>query len=171
MKIALGADHGGFVLKGEIEHFLNGRGYETVDYGTHSIESCDYPLFAYKVAKAVSDKLADAGVLICKSGNGMAMVANKFPGVRAAICFDTNVAVLSRQHNNANILVLGSEHLLDDPEQIVKSWLEAGFEGGRHQRRVKQIAAIEGKIQGKRLKVKGKSLPAGRQGRKRRGIK
>ena len=156
MKVALGADHGGFVLKGEIEDFLNNHGYETIDYGTHSVESCDYPVFAYKVAKAVSDGLAQAGILICKSGNGMAMVANKLPGVRAAICFNTNVAVLSRQHNDANILVLGSEHLLDEPDRIVKSWLEAGFEGGRHERRVKQIAAIERKIEGKRLKVKGK---------------
>ena len=156
MKIALGADHGGFVLKNDIEDFLADHGYETIDYGTNSTQSCDYPIFAYKVAKAVSNNLADAGILICKSGNGMAMVANKLPGVRAAICFDTNVAVLSRQHNNANILVLGSEHLLDDPEQIVKSWLGAGFEGGRHERRVKQISAIEGKMQGKRLKHKGK---------------
>ena len=156
MKIALGADHGGFVLKNDIKNFLSGRGYQTVDYGTHSTEPCDYPVFAYKVAKAVSEHRAQAGVLICKSGNGMAMAANKLPGVRAAICFDTHVAVLSRQHNNANILVLGSEHLLDDPEKIVKSWLEADFEGGRHERRVKQITAIETKVEGKRLKGKGK---------------
>ena len=145
MKIALGADHGGYTLKGHLEKFLNSQGYETTDYGTHSSESCDYPLFAYKVAKAISDKKADAGVLICKSGNGMAMVANKVPDVRAAICFDKDVAALSRQHNNANILVLGSEHLFDDPELIVKSWLTAGFEGGRHLRRVNQIKNVEKK--------------------------
>ena len=156
MKIALGADHGGFALKDEIKIFLKEQGYATVDYGTNSLEACDYPIFAYKVAKAVSDNLAQAGVLICKSGNGMAMVANKLPGVRAAICFDTNVAVLSRQHNDANILVLGSEHLLDDPEQIVKSWLGAGFEGGRHQRRVKQIEDVEKKVCSKQKEVKGK---------------
>ena len=160
MKIALGADHGGFVLKGEIESFLQGHGYQTIDYGTNSFESCDYPIFAYKVAKAVSDNLAQAGVLICKSGNGMAMVANKLPGVRAAICFDTDVAVLSRQHNNANILVLGSEHLLDDPEQIVKSWLEAGFEGGRHGRRVKQIEEVEKKVCGQKGEARGKRQEA-----------
>lgn len=146
MKIALGADHGGFRLKSEIKDFLAQAGYQTADYGTNGPEPCDYPKYAYKVAKAVSEKKADLGVLICKSGNGMAMVANKLPGVRAAICFDKNVAVLSRQHNDANILVLGSEHLFDDPETILKSWLGARFEGGRHKRRVNQIAQIEKKV-------------------------
>ena len=143
MKIALGADHGGYTLKGHLQKFLHAQGYETTDYGTHSSEPCDYPLFAYKVAKAVSNKKEDAGILICKSGNGMAMVANKVPDVRAAICFDKDVAALSRLHNNANILVLGSEHLFDDPELIVKSWLKANFEGGRHLRRVDQIKKVE----------------------------
>ena len=146
MRIALGADHGGYQLKSEIGQFLAAEGHKTLDCGTHSSEPCDYPRFAYKVAKAVSEKKADLGVLICKSGNGMAMVANKLPNVRAAICFDKNVAVLSRQHNDANILVLGSEHLFDEPELIVRAWLEAHFEGGRHKRRVSQISAIEKKI-------------------------
>ncbi len=145
MKIALGADHGGYTLKGHLNRFLESQGYQTTDYGTHSSEPCDYPQFAHKVSKAVSEKKVDVGILICKSGNGMAMVANKLPNVRAAICFDKDVAILSRQHNDANILVLGSEHLFDDPELIVKSWLKAGFEGGRHQRRVAQIAQIEKK--------------------------
>lgn len=146
MKIAIGADHGGFELKKTVNDLLHNEGYKTQDYGTNSSESCDYPKFAYKVAKAVSDKKADFGVLICKSGNGMAMMANKLPNVRAAICFDKNVAVLSRQHNDANILVLGSEHVLDDPEVIVRAWLEARFEGGRHKRRVNQISRYENKI-------------------------
>ncbi len=146
MKLALGADHGGYTLKNEILVFLKGQGHDTADFGTFSADPCDYPAFAHKVAKAVSDKKADAGILICKSGNGMAIVANKFPGVRAAICFDKNVAMLSRQHNDANILVLGSEHLFDEPELIIKEWLAAGFEGGRHKRRVDQIAGIEKKI-------------------------
>ena len=146
MKIAIGADHGGFTLKNEICLFLKNQGHGASDFGTFSAESCDYPEFAHKVAKAVSDKKADAGILICKSGNGMAIVANKFPGVRAAICFDKNVAALSRQHNDANILVLGSEHLFDDPEVIIKEWLLSGFEGGRHKRRVDQIIRIENKI-------------------------
>ena len=146
MKIALGADHGGYTLKGQIEKLLTLQGYQTQDHGTNSSEPCDYPLFAYKAAKAISDKKADAGILICKSGNGMAIVANKLPNVRAAICFDKDVAALSRQHNDANILVLGSEHLFDDPELIVKSWLKAGFEGGRHRRRVGQIANMEKKV-------------------------
>ncbi len=145
MKIALGADHGGFSLKSEISQFLQAEGHKTADFGTHSPDPCDYPLFAYKVAKAVSDKKADLGILICKSGNGMAIVANKLPNVRAAICFDKNVAILSRQHNDANILVLGSEHLFDEPELIVRSWLGASFEGGRHKRRVDQIINIEKK--------------------------
>lgn len=145
MKIALGADHGGFNLKDKIARFLSEEGHKTLDYGTKSPEPCDYPEYAYRVAKAVSDGKADVGILICRSGNGMAMVANKLPNVRAAICFDRNVAVLSRQHNNANILVLGSEHLFDDPEFIVRSWLQSSFEGGRHERRIKQITMIEKK--------------------------
>lgn len=146
MKIALGADHGGYNLKKDIKTFLVADGHRITDMGTDSAESCDYPKYAYKVAKAVSDKKADVGILICRSGNGMAIVANKLPNVRAAICFDQNVATLSRQHNNANILVLGSEHLFDEPERIVRSWLESGFEGGRHKRRVDQIESIEEKV-------------------------
>ena len=146
MKVALGADHGAYHLKKEIQDFLVAEGYKTVDYGTTSLEPCDYPLYAYKVANAVSKKNADLGILICKSGNGMAMVANKLPGIRAAICFDKNVARLSRQHNGANILVLGSEHLFEEPEVIVRAWLEARFEGGRHKRRVDQIARVEEKV-------------------------
>ncbi len=146
MRIAIGADHGGFTLKGHLNRFLSSQGHQTMDLGTNSSEPCDYPKFAYRVAKSVSDKKADAGILICKSGNGMAMVANKLPNVRAAICFDKDVAALSRQHNDANILVLGSEHLFDDPELIVKSWLSAVFEGGRHLRRVKQIFDVEKKM-------------------------
>ena len=145
MRIALGADHGGFALKTEIRRFLERRGDEVLDFGTHGPKPCDYPRYAYKVARAVSDKKADLGVLICKSGNGMAMVANKLPDIRAAICFDKHVAALSRRHNDANILVLGSEHLFDEPQNIVKTWLESSFEGGRHKRRVNQIAAIEKK--------------------------
>ena len=145
MKIAIGADHGGFTLKSQINHFLLSQGYKTVDFGTNLPDACDYPVFAYKVAKAISEKKADLGILICKSGNGMAIAANKLPNVRAAICFDKNVAVLSRQHNDANILVLGSQHLFDEPELIVREWLKAGFEGGRHKRRVGQILQIEKK--------------------------
>ena len=133
-------------MKSELGELLAAEGHKTVDFGTNSQEACDYPQFAYKVAKAVSEKKADVGILICKSGNGMAIVANKLPGVRAAICFDKNVAELSRQHNDANVIVLGSEHLLDDPEVIVRAWLGARFEGGRHKRRVAQISGFEKKI-------------------------
>ena len=162
MKIALGSDHGGFTLKGHLRQFLSSQGHQMIDLGTTSSEPCDYPKYAYKVAKSVSDKKADAGILICKSGNGMAMVANKLPNVRAAICFDKDVAALSRQHNDANILVLGSEHLFDDPELIVKSWLSASFEGGRHLRRVKQISAVEKKIC---LPSRPKKVPQRRRGK------
>ncbi len=146
MKVALGADHGGFTLKKDINSFLVAQGHQTIDCGTDSAEPCDYPFFAFKVAKAISEKNADLGILICRSGNGMAIVANKLPSVRAAICYDRDVAVLSRQHNDANILVLGSEHLFDEPENIVRAWLETPFEGGRHRRRVEQIIDIEKKI-------------------------
>lgn len=159
MKIALGADHGGYNLKKELSDILSAAGHKSLDFGTDSQDPCDYPEYAYKVAKAVSEKKADVGVLICKSGNGMAIVANKLPGVRAAICFDKDVAALSRQHNNANLLVLGSEHLLDEPEMIVKAWLGASFEGGRHKRRVDQIGAIEKKI--------GLARPAKKSSRKK----
>ena len=156
MKIALGADHGGFNLKGDINKFLVQEGYKISDYGTKNSEACDYPVFAYKVANVVSRNKADLGILICKSGNGMAIVANKLPNVRAAICFDKNTAMLSRQHNNANILVLGSEHLFDDPELIVRAWLESSFEGGRHKRRVDQIDRMEKKICESKVKSKPK---------------
>ncbi len=158
MKIALGADHGGFSLKGDINRFVTNEGYKTTDYGTKNPEACDYPIFAYKVAKAVSEKKADLGILICKSGNGMAIVANKLPNVRAAICFDKNTATLSRQHNDANILVLGSEHLFDDPELIVRTWLESSFEGGRHKRRVDQIDRMEKKICKSKMRSKPKKV-------------
>lgn len=154
MKIALGADHGGFNLKGDINKFLIIEGYKTTDYGTNSPEACDYPIFAFKVARAVSEKKVDLGILICKSGNGMAIVANKLPNVRAAICGDKDTALLSRQHNNANILVLGSEHLFDDPELIVRTWLETSFEGGRHKRRVDLIDRFEKKICSQKTKAK-----------------
>lgn len=156
MKIALGADHGGFDLKTEINQFLIESGHKTLDYGTKDAAPCDYPVYAYKVAKAVSEGKSDFGILICKSGNGMAMAANKLPGVRAAICPDKDVASLSRQHNDANILVLGSEHLFDEPEVIVRAWLGASFEGGRHKRRVNQIGKIETKVGLVKRKVKKK---------------
>ena len=165
MKIALGADHGGFGLKSEINNFLITEGYQTLDFGTNSPDPCDYPLYAFKVAKAVSEEKADLGILICKSGNGMAMVANKLPNVRAAICFDKNVAILSREHNNANILVLGSEHLFDEPELIVHSWLQSTFQGGRQKRRVNQIIGVEKKVGLKSLK--GAKSPK-RKGRSKR---
>ncbi len=156
MRVALGADHGGYTLKQDLKRFLEKQGYRTLDFGTHSTEPCDYPVYAYKVAKAVSDKKADRGILICRSGNGMAMVANKLPNIRAAICQDRNTSTLSRQHNDANVLVLGAEHLFDDPESIVRYWLQSDFEGGRHKRRIDQINEIERKTRGGRQEGRGK---------------
>ena len=152
MRIALGADHGGYTLKEDLKKLLGHQGYKTIDFGTDSTDPCDYPVYAYKVAKAVSDKKADRGILICRSGNGMAIVANKLPDIRAAICQDRNTSALSRQHNDANVLVLGAEHLFDEPETIVRAWLETGFEGGRHKRRVDQIRTIENKQKSERKK-------------------
>lgn len=146
MKIALGADHGGYELKKEILSLLKKEGHTAVDLGTHSMDSCDYPEYAYAVAKEISLGKADRGILICKSGNGMVIVANKLPRVRAVLCHDVKSALLSRRHNDANVLVIGSEMLKDEPEEIVQSWLGESFEGGRHQRRVDQILDIEKKI-------------------------
>ena len=146
MKIALGADHGGFELKEEIKKHLEGKGYEVKDFGTHSIDSCDYPDYALPVAEAVARKEFDLGILICGTGIGIGIAANKVPGIRAALCSDTFSAHATRQHNNANILtmgarVVGSGLAID----IVDTFLNSEFEGDRHVRRLDKIAAIEEK--------------------------
>ncbi|MBI4354839.1 MAG: ribose 5-phosphate isomerase B [Candidatus Omnitrophica bacterium] len=147
MRIAIGGDHGGFELKRRLVALLRRRGDEVADLGCHSPAACDYPVFGYKVAQAVASREFDRGILICKSGNGIAMVANKVPGIRAAICHDAQSARLSRQHNDANLLVLGAEMIpAKRAETIVEAWLAAAFEGGRHARRVQQIAKIEQEI-------------------------
>jgi len=147
MKIALGCDHGGWELKEAIAATLKSLDIEVLDMGTESEESVDYPDFASKVAGAVSTGKADRGVTICGTGIGMSIVANKFPGVRAALCHDSFTARMSRLHNDANILVMGGrvtgrEVALD----MLKQWLATPFEGGgRHQRRLDKIADIEKK--------------------------
>ena len=146
MKIALGADHGGFELKEEIKKHLEGKGYEVKDFGTHSIDSCDYPDYALPVAEAVARKEFDLGILICGTGIGIGIAANKVPGIRAALCSDTFSAHATRQHNNANILTMGErvvgKGLAID---IVKTFLNAKFEGGRHSTRIDKITDIEKK--------------------------
>jgi ribose 5-phosphate isomerase B len=145
-KIALGSDHAGFALKEKVRAYLAGRGYEVEDMGTRSTDSVDYPDFAEKVAARVVAKGADFGVLVCGTGLGVAMSANKVGGIRAATCNDTLSARFARAHNNANVLALGGR-LIDETTaaKILDTWLATPFEGGRHERRVEKIAALEHK--------------------------
>lgn len=139
-KIAIGADHGGFRLKEIIVQYLRGKNIEFVDFGTFDEESCHYPVFAKKVASAVSDGTCDKGILICGTGIGVSITANKFKGIRAALCGDTFSAKMSRAHNNANILCLGQRVIGEGLAiEIVESWLNTDFEGGRHKVRVDMI--------------------------------
>lgn len=150
MKIAIGSDHGGYDLKGEIIEFLKNEGYEVKDYGTHSKESCDYPLIGFEVAKAVSEEKAGIGILICKTGVGMAIIANKLHGVRAAACYDKNMAKSSREHNDCNVIVLAADYTdFENAKEILKAWLQAKPMGERHARRVKQIKDIEAQLKGR----------------------
>ena len=144
-RIAIGADHGGFALKARLIPLLQAKGIEVADLGTHSSEPCDYPRIGYKVAVLVGQGRFPRGMLLCKSGIGIAIAANKVPGIRAAVCRDRFDAQRSRAHNDANILVLGAEKLtLPQAARIVETWLTTPFQaGGRHERRVRQIAAIE----------------------------
>ncbi len=140
MKIALGADHAGFELKEKIKKFLQEAGHEVLDLGCHSTESVDYPVYGAKVAKAVLQGEAERGILVCGTGLGMSMVANRFPGIRAALCHELFTARMSRLHNDANVLVLGGRVIGDVLAlEMVKVFLETPFEGGRHLRRVNQI--------------------------------
>jgi ribose 5-phosphate isomerase B len=144
MKIALGADHAGFELKEQIKRHLQQRQIEVQDQGTASTESVDYPDFARKVAHQVSEQRADLGILVCGSGIGMAISANKVNGIRAANVSSEYEAQMSREHNNANILALGSRILEQEKAfNIVDKWLSTAFAGGRHERRVEKIAEIE----------------------------
>lgn len=139
-KIAIGSDHGGFELKAKIAEYLESKGIEIKDFGTFTNESCDYPVFAKEVATEVANGSFNRGILICGTGIGVSIVANKIKGIRAALCFDTFCAKMSREHNNANILCLGQRVLSQDLAlEIVDIWLKTDFEGGRHQRRVDLI--------------------------------
>ena len=142
--IALGSDHAGFQLKEALKAWLIEEGYQVVDYGTHSPDPVDYPDYAAQVALAVGDQKVERGVLICGTGIGMAITANKVPGVRAALCSDLYTARMSREHNDANVLTLGGR--LMGPEMaldILQMWLETDFAGGRHSRRVDKITDLE----------------------------
>jgi len=148
MKIAIGSDHGGFKLKEYLVKYLRKKGHTVKDFGTYSKQSCDYPVYSYKVAKAVSSGKAKTGILVCKTGIGSAIVANKVKGVRAAVCNSLLSAEMSRRHNDANVLVFGSRFVnMKNASRITQLWLKTKFEGGRHKRRVDEIKDIEnGKI-------------------------
>lgn len=140
-KIAIGGDHAGFDYKGTLLNWLQAKGYETRDFGTYSSESADYPDFAHAVADAVEKKQYDFGILICGSANGVAMTANKHQGIRAAICWNEELASLARNHNNANVLCLPARFIpYDVGEKIAERFLRESFEGGRHDRRVGKIS-------------------------------
>ena len=140
MKIALGADHGGYELKEKIKKHLTEKGIETVDMGTNSKDSVDYPKYGHLVAAAVVKKEVDFGILVCGTGIGISIDANKIKGIRAANCTNTTMAKLTRQHNDANILALGARIVGDVLAiDIVDEFLAASFEGGRHQKRIDSI--------------------------------
>ncbi len=140
--IALGADHAGYELKEALKGWLINHGFHVLDLGTHSTESVDYPDYAALVGESVADHKVERGLLVCGTGIGMAMAANKVPGVRAALCGDLYTARMSREHNDANVLALGGR-LVDHAtaERILKVWLETPFAGGRHVGRVAKIDA------------------------------
>jgi ribose 5-phosphate isomerase B len=147
MPILISSDHGGFILKERLVSFLNKKGIKVKDLGPFSEERCDYPEFAYALADKISKGKFKRGILICKSGIGNSIVANRLPGVRAALSDNIKIAKLSRMHNDSNVLVLGSIFVSPDlAKKITMAWLNTEFEGGRHKRRLNQIREIEKKI-------------------------
>ena len=144
MKIGIGNDHSAVEMKREVMKFLQDLGYEVVNYGTDSTESCNYPVYGEKVARAVVAKEVDLGIVICGTGVGISLAANKVKGIRAVVCSEPYSARLSRQHNNTNILAFGARVVgIELAKMIIEEWLNAEFEGGRHQRRVDMIMDIE----------------------------
>ncbi len=140
MKISLGCDHAGFEYKEEIKKFLTAAGHEVLDFGTHSPETVDYPLFIRPAADAVANGKCERGIVLGGSGNGEAITANRVRGVRCALCWNLETARLGRAHNNANMISIGQRMIsLDTALAIVKVWLETPFEGGRHQHRIEEI--------------------------------
>lgn len=143
MKIAIGNDHVAVEMKNEITAYLIALGHEVINMGTDSSERCDYPIYGEKVARAVADGKADLGIAICGTGVGISLAANRVPGIRAVVCSEPYSAALSRQHNNTNVLAFGARVIgIELAKLIVKSWLDAEFEGGRHAQRVKMLDDI-----------------------------
>lgn len=145
MKIGIGSDHGGYELKEQIKEYLDTQNIEYVDYGTKSTESVDYPDYGKKVGEAIVNGEVDRGIVICGTGIGISLAANKVKGIRCALCGDTYSARMSREHNNANALALGARVIGRDLAlEIVSVWIKSEFAGGRHERRVNKIGEIEG---------------------------
>lgn len=143
-RIALGADHAGYRVKDRIKELLQKYGLEVVDFGAHSDDSVDYPDYAFRVARSVSLAESDLGILVCGTGLGMAIAANKFRGIRAATCNDLYTARMAAEHTNANVICVGARVVDSDQAcAIVREWLEGRFSGGRHQRRIEKIAELE----------------------------
>ncbi|MEX0779926.1 MAG: ribose 5-phosphate isomerase B [Balneolales bacterium] len=145
MKIPVASDHAGFEAKEQVKQVLTKLGYTPVDLGTHSADSVDYPDYAVLVAQAIDSNQHEKGILVCGSGQGMCITANKFDNVRAALVYDEDTAALTRQHNDANILCLPGRTLHNELENIVKIWLNTKFEGGRHSRRINKIHDLTSK--------------------------
>ena len=144
MKISIACDHGGYELKENLKKWLEDSNYEVIDYGTYNTESCDYPDFGRLAAEAVANKTVDKGIVICTTGIGMSIVANKVDGVRCALVSNADAASLTRRHNDSNVLALGAKYTdFELAKQIAYVWLTTEFEGGRHQRRVDKIMEIE----------------------------
>lgn len=147
MKIAIACDHTGLTLKQAVLEYLNSRLIEFTDFGTDSTESCDYPMYAEKVCEAILNSGFDHGILICATGIGMSITANKFTGIRAAACSDAYSGIFSKRHNNANVLCLGAKVVGQGLAiLIIEGWLNAAYEGGRHQRRLDIISHIENRL-------------------------
>ena len=147
MKIAVGSDHAGYELKEAVLSLLRDQGVDYKDFGAYSTDSVDYPDIGSKAAEAVANGECDRGILICGTGIGMSITANKYPGIRAALVSEPHMAEMSRKHNDANVLVLpGWKLAAQEVEQILRVWLETEFEGGRHRRRLEKISAIEREV-------------------------
>lgn len=140
MKIAFASDHGGLELKNEVVKYVVSVGHEIEDYGTFNKESCDYPDFAKQAAQAVADGKCDRGILVCTTGIGVSMVANKIKGIRCALCTNVDMATMTRKHNDANMIAMGQKYVTADlAKQIIDAFLNTPFEGGRHAVRVDKI--------------------------------
>ncbi|CCZ94687.1 sugar-phosphate isomerase RpiB/LacA/LacB family [Corallococcus sp. CAG:1435] len=143
MKIAMASDHGGLDLKNRVKQYLEECGHQVVNFGTYTADSCDYPDFARPCAEAVANGSCERGIVVCTTGIGVSIVANKVKGVRCALCTNSDMATMTRRHNNANVLAMGQRYVdFDTAKQIVNAFLSTPFDGGRHQRRVDKIETL-----------------------------